>query len=138
MIYKHWSEAPQDARRWPNFPFNELACRCCGEFYYCPETMDRIQRARFFAGRPIFINSGHRCALHNARVGGAPLSEHKKIALDCSIRGYEGELERLLYSLKQAGFTTFGFYGTFVHTDIRQSRFWVTSAGRKTWNGLIS
>lgn len=136
MIYKHWSEAPQDAVRWPNFPFNELACRCCGEFYYDPESLDRIQQARNLAGRPIFINSGHRCALHNARVGGAPLSEHKKIAFDCSLRGHTPD--ELLSALKLADFTTFGFYGTFVHTDIRVNRRWSTAAGRKTWTGLIS
>jgi zinc D-Ala-D-Ala carboxypeptidase len=41
---------------------------------------------------PLVINSGHRCALHNARVGGAPLSLHKRLAFDVALSGHDPPL----------------------------------------------
>lgn len=49
---------------WKNFNAKEMSCRCCGELYYDLETMDKLQRARDFVNRPMFINSTHRCGIH--------------------------------------------------------------------------
>ena len=138
MIVKHHStmEAIWDHERWPNFPPAELSCRCCGEFFYDEESFDLIQKVRTLLGVPCNLNSGHRCAIHNARVGGAPLSSHKKMAFDISIKGHD--LTKLFNAIKEAGFTTYGFYGTFIHVDKRPGRKWSSLAGRKTWIGLIS
>lgn len=67
-----------DAARWPHFAPADIACRCCGEIYIWPEALDTLERLRVAMNAPLNIDSGHRCALHNARVGGAPMSLHKK------------------------------------------------------------
>ncbi len=68
-----------NAERWPHFSAREIACRCCGEILIWPEALDALEALRRAMAAPLVINSGHRCALHNARVGGAPLSLHKKL-----------------------------------------------------------
>jgi zinc D-Ala-D-Ala carboxypeptidase len=121
--------------RWPNFSPKELACHCCGEILYTPEDFDAIQKVRSLLGRPIVINSGHRCPIQNARVGGSPKSQHKRIAFDISIAGHS--LLRLLESCEYAGFTGYGFYQTFLHVDRGRPRKWWTTKGKEKWNGLI-
>ena len=94
------------------------------------------QAARTYANVPFIVNSAHRCWRHNARVGGAPMSMHKKIAFDTAVT--EQTKSVILRALKEAGFTTFGFYGTFIHADKRPGRRWSTAAGRRTWSGLVT
>ncbi len=108
--------------RWPDFSPAEMACRHCGEGFDWPDFMDRLQWARTQCGRPFHILSAHRCALHNARVGGAPLSQHLRLAADISLRGHD--LADLLAALRMAGFTGFGFYTTFLHADLGRKRHW--------------
>jgi hypothetical protein len=141
QIIAHYSEV--DVKHWPwqNFPPDEpyLACPCCGELCIDQDSMDRLQAARNRLGRPIRLNSGHRCIIHNARVGGAPLSEHKRIAFDISLAGHDRG--RVLKALLDSGFTTFGFYQTFIHTDIRSGRRWFGAMPQKEkerWNSVIS
>lgn len=111
-----------DKSRWPNFTSSEMACSHCGEVYHWPEFMDRLQRARVFAAKPFRINSAHRCSLHNARIGGAPLSQHLKLAADIALTGHG---PHVLYQVcKEAGFTGFGFYQTFLHIDLGPRRSW--------------
>lgn len=144
QLFQHFSELPRAGWRWPNFRPDEkalaghlaLACPHCGEFYLDPDAMDALQRLRQHLGRPVYVNSGHRCPIHNARVGGAPLSEHKKIAFDVAIHPHTPG--QLLAAAQAAGFTTFGFYQTFLHCDRRPGRRWITSGGKRTWNGLLT
>ncbi len=123
----HW-----DRRRWPNFSAVEMACRHCAEQYYWPEFMDKLQQARTMLGRPFLIHSAHRCALHNARVGGAPLSQHLKLAVDIGLYGHNPSL--LHRACLQAGFRGFGFYQTFIHVDLGRKRFWYgNSKAKQLW-----
>jgi len=108
--------------RWPDFTKDEVSCRHCAETYFWPEFMDRLQAARNDAGRPFHILSAHRCSLHNARVGGAPLSQHLKLAVDISLHGHDRH--RLLGACRRAGFTGFGYYNTFLHIDLGRPRHW--------------
>ncbi len=108
--------------RWPNFTISELACRHCQEVYVWPEFMDRLQQARYDVARPFDILSGHRCSLHNVRVGGAPLSQHLRLAVDISLIGHDKE--QLLKACQQAGFHGFGYYQTFLHIDLGKPRHW--------------
>lgn len=139
IIIKHYSHITNwDSERYPNFHPSEknLHCPCCGEFCFDTESFDAVQYVRTYIGKPAFINSCHRCLLHNARVGGAPLSRHKLVAFDISI--IKQDKKRVLEGCIKAGFNSFGFYGTFLHVDIRKfPARWVTKEGRKTWNGLI-
>lgn len=116
-----------------NFSPEELACPCCGEFYDDRESIDRLQSARDLAGISFNINSAHRCFLHNARVGGAPLSMHKKIAFDISTRGKDRNA--ILEACKQAGFSGFGFYNSFLHVDCGRARHWYGKGAKELWNG---
>jgi len=107
---------------WPNFSRPEMACRHCGEGYDWPAFMDCLQKARDIVHRPFHILSAHRCALHNARVGGAPLSQHLRLAADIALAGHNPSL--LHRACKEAGFSGFGFYQTFLHVDLGHSRQW--------------
>lgn len=137
-IYPHHSLVPWDYKRWPNFSPEErnLYCPCCGEFYFDVFALDTLQRLRRKVGRPIHINSGHRCALHNARVGGKPRSMHKLIAFDVALSGHR--LIDLLNAARKVGFQGFGFYRTFLHLDLGRGRSWITKGGRETWSGLLT
>jgi len=117
------------AWRWPNFSPRELSCNHCGEYYHDPASLDLLQKFRALLGRPISPNSAHRCPYWNLMVGGTPLSQHKKIAFDIPITS-SNRIE-VLKLLKQAGFSTFGFYNSFIHTDIRPNRTWYGSKEAK-------
>lgn len=139
MIIRHWTEVLWDEKRWPNFSPGEpfLACPCCGEFYYDPISMDKLQKVRYLTGVPLNLNSAHRCPIHNTKVKGALRSQHKKIAFDISLRNqYPG---KLLSACIKAGFNAFGFYGSFLHVDNRPGRraVWISKKGKNTWTGLI-
>lgn len=114
---------------WRNFSRLEMACHHCGEEYYWPEFMDRLQQARALIAKPMVVNSAHRCALYNARIGGAPLSQHLKLAADIALRGQDRG--RLFEVCKQAGFRGFGFYETFLHIDLGAPRHWYGSRKAK-------
>jgi uncharacterized protein YcbK (DUF882 family) len=99
-----------------------MSCRHCGEHYYWPEFMQKLQAARTLVDRPFHILSAHRCSLHNARIGGAPLSEHLRLAADISLQGHDKQA--LLGATRRAGFKGFGFYNTFLHIDLGRPRHW--------------
>lgn len=129
-----------DKNRWPNFAAAEMTCRCgCGEVWWSPADFDAIQRVRRELDRPVSLNSTHRCRRHNAKEGGAPRSEHKRIAFDISLqqpRISTAEMRKLRSILATSGLTTFGLYGSFIHTDRRPGRFWVRPSGEK-WRSLF-
>jgi uncharacterized protein YcbK (DUF882 family) len=123
---------PLSGWRWQSFRPVEMGCRHCAETYYWPEFMDGLQAARDQIGRPFHILSAHRCSLHNARVGGAPLSQHLRLAVDISLHGHDPGV--LYEALRQAGFTGFGFYTTFIHADMGPKRQWFgTHKARTQW-----
>lgn len=65
-----------------HFTVKELRCKCCGRLP--PEVKENIEAlvdsvldpARELFGKPIHVNSGFRCPLHNAAVGGVAKSQH--------------------------------------------------------------
>ncbi len=94
--------------------------------------MDCLERLRKARGTAVVLNSAHRCALHNARVGGAPLSQHKKIAADVRLQGHDPHA--LFKDALASGFSSFGFYITFLHMDLRPGRRWSAKGSERTWN----
>lgn len=122
--------------QWPHFFPEEFACRHCGESYVWDEFLTRLSEARQKTAYPFQILSGHRCALHNARVGGAPLSQHLKLATDISLHGHSRS--KILKACQQAGFTGFGFYQTFLHVDLGRKRYWFGSQHARTqWQRFL-
>lgn len=134
MLYQHYSEIPSSLWRWENFSPDEpgLACPCCGEFFLDFASMDGLQAIRTWLGKPIKLNSGHRCPIHNAHVGGAPLSCHKWFAADINLHGHN---RHTVHDFAQAaGFTGFEFYKTFLHVDRGRPRFWYSQGAKEIWN----
>ena len=136
--------------KWNNFEPAEIACYgnsaenikrytkdcgCGGELFlpayadtnnknmpvYFIQSMDALQRLREAWGKPIILNSAHRCEQHNKRVGGAKKSCHLAIAFDCVIN--TNEQETFVKLAKKCGFNGIGIYPRrgFVHLDIRSS-----------------
>ncbi len=123
-FYASFRDVPAGAWRWPNFAPAEIASKGDGSLKVVPAALDALERARALAGRPLAILSAYRDPLHNARVGGAPLSRHKAgDAFDIALAG--ADQEALAAALKGAGFTGFGLgYRTFVHADLGPHRSW--------------
>ena len=130
-----------DDWQWPNFAPTELACRCArycrGEYWHAPRFLDALEALRAAVGRPLVITSGRRCALHNAAVGGAPLSQHKTaLAVDVSLHGHD---RFKLYGLaKEAGFTGIGKAASFLHLDRRSrpAEWFYGAASKNIWEPL--
>lgn len=131
-LFKHYSEYT-GPWPWSNFTPREVSCRHCGELFldmpecagkYASPALDALQRLRAIWGRPIILNSAHRCAEHNAAVGGAARSRHLGLAFDC--RCHEAEQEAFCNAAEQAGFTGLGRYPErgFVHLDLGPERAW--------------
>ena len=123
-LYDHWSEVPASAWRWPSFTPREIASKGDGSLLLVPEAMDRLQSAREIYDQSMLITSAYRDPIHNARVGGAPRSMHKRgIAFDIALQ--RRPKQPLIQALEIAGFAGLGVrYRTFVHADLGRKRSW--------------
>lgn len=104
-----------------NFYRREFACKCgCGLDSIEMETVEVLQAVRDHFGVPVSITSGLRCKAHNARVGGAPRSQHLTgRAADIKVHGV---MPRAVYEWlvsEYPGRYGVGLYSTFVHVDTR-------------------
>ncbi|MGI0118566.1 PAAR domain-containing protein [Zooshikella sp. RANM57] len=116
---------------WLDISIEHLACKCCGEYYHCSQSLNMLQKAIDIADKTFLLNSAHRCVKHNKEVGGAVNSEHLKIAFDIDVTSIARK--RVYQALQQAGFSTFGFYKQFIHTDKRPGRRWWGEGARPYW-----
>ena len=110
------------------FTTSEMQCPCLCGFGALEEDYDRLlidwlNIIRLLHGKPMIINSGARCATHNAKVGGEPSSAHlphpvtkKCRAADIRISSSQDrhELLRLAYLL---GFQRTGDGTGLIHLD---------------------
>lgn len=143
-------EAPHNPEwPWPNFSPEELACKHCQSLpeELDLELLDKLEILRSVMGKPIRINSGHRCRMHNLAVGGAPYSQHKGLAVDIALQQHNPlELYKTCVSL---GFLGIGLGGTFIHLDMRRkidghqparklTVWYYSESGRKTWQKLLN
>jgi zinc D-Ala-D-Ala carboxypeptidase len=122
MLYHRISLVPTDDWRWPHFTARELACRCHGRFckgayWHDPSFLDALEALRALIGTPLVITSAHRCRLWNAAVGGAPRSQHKRIAVDVALGGHTAAA--LADAAVTCGFTGIGLARNFIHLDRR-------------------
>ena len=113
---------------WDNIQYfkkEEFRCKCgkyCNGYPVEPseELVNVLEKIRKYFGKPVIVNSGIRCATHNANVGGANASQHMKgTAADIVVIGIDPErvakyAETLLP--KTGGI---GRYKTFTHVDVR-------------------
>ena len=105
----------KDFSRW------EFKCKCgCGGFELDSDFLEMLQDARSIAGVRFSINSGYRCEAYNASIGGASKSKHLLgMAADIGTLhpGSQGAF-RILFGLRDAGFTRFKIYSRHIHVDL--------------------
>lgn len=99
-----------------HFKPDEFRCPHCGEVKLERSLCDHLEALRSLIRRPLPIVSGYRCPTHNARVGGAPRSQH--------LLGRAADIPPGLVSERQArqvGFTGIGINAArwVVHVDVR-------------------
>lgn len=79
-----------------------------------------LDPARERLERPIAVNSGFRCVVHNRKVGGASTSQHMRgEAADLRISGKPEELARVI--VKNGVFDQLIIYPTFVHVSYKKN-----------------
>jgi len=106
-----------------NYRFEEFECKCgCGLNLATIELLHVCELVRALnGGVSLPVSSGTRCATYNAKVGGAPYSQHVKgTAADLPVKNPQYIYDRLdklfLYS------HGIGDYSNFIHVDIRQKK----------------
>lgn len=109
-----------------HFSAKELACPCCGRLVVCQMLVDSLEELRGLLQQPLYINSGYRCAEHNASVGGVHNSLHTKgMAADVRASGVSA-LSLFSFALKIPAFAHggIGLYRNerFIHVDVRGKR----------------
>ena len=102
-----------------NFSLHEFECRDGSNLVKLEEELiDKLQKLRVQVGKPIIVNSGYRTSEYNAKIGGAPKSQHMEgKAADIRVIGVTPvQVAKLA---KQVGFRGVGIYDTFTHVDVR-------------------
>ena len=85
-----------------------------------PRLMSVLDAIRERIGKPITVNSGYRCPIHNANVGGVPNSQHVDgTAADLTYDGID--VDYLAQVAEECGADGIGKYWSqgFVHIDTR-------------------
>lgn len=91
----------------------------------CEENLEALVKevlepARAAYGKPIYVNSGYRCSIHNAAVGGASSSQHMRgEAADLRIDGTPEKLARIIVA--NGKWDQLILYPTFVHVSWKRN-----------------
>lgn len=112
-----------------NFKSTEFDCHgkgCCTETPIHEKLVDILQKVRNHFGVSVTVNSGFRCPVHNAKVGGASKNSYHMtgMAADIVVKGVHPVIvARYIDTLNvngRVGCYTFSDKGTgFVHVDVR-------------------
>ena len=108
-----------------HFKASEFTCHHCGTLPdggMATELIDLLEDLRTHFGKPVTINSGYRCPIHNANVGGAKNSQHLLgTAADVVISGVSPST---VYSWADENNPTGGVgkYNSFTHIDVRSGK----------------
>lgn len=93
-----------------------------------------LDPAREKLGRPIMVNSGFRCVVHNRKVGGASTSQHMRgEAADLRFSGKPEELAKVI--VENGVFDQLIIYPTFVHVSNKRNGYNRKEILRKTAGG---
>lgn len=113
---------------WENIQYfkkEEFRCKCgkhCNGYPVEPreELVKVLEKIRKYFGKPVIINSGIRCATHNANVGGANASQHMKgTAADIVVKDVAPERVAMYAETLLPKTGGIGRYKTFTHIDVR-------------------
>lgn len=133
LAWRHWRDV--EPRDWPLefFAPAELASKGDGSLKLVLSAGLALDELRRRLGEPVVLTSAYRDELHNARVGGAPLSRHKwGDAFDIRLAGLDRW--RVLAIARAVGFTGIGYARSFLHVDGGPPREWDYGKGsRATW-----
>lgn len=109
---------------WPNFKPSEFASNGNGMVLINNKSIDSLQLFRNLVGVPVIINSAYRDHAYNKSISGASSSMHL-FGRAFDIRITKSLTREMIHKFaKQAGFTGFGDYNTFVHIDTGRPRYW--------------
>ena len=102
------------------FNTKERVCRCGCGMDVQPGFLKRLDELREKVGHPLTLTSAARCAVHNAKVGGAPKSQHiNGVAADIDTLSLTaGQRYGLLKAALELGFCV-GVNAAFLHIDTR-------------------
>ena len=104
------------------FARKEFKCKCnkCDYSTVDAELLTVITDVREHFGKPVVINSGHRCPAHNKAVGGAANSIHMTgKAADIRVSGVSPDTVHAYLTKKYPGKYGIGKYNSFTHIDTR-------------------
>lgn len=125
-FYEHYSLInTHDPLEWPYLWFTpqELASKGDGSLLVVHDAILKLDDLRGAIGKPIIVSSAYRDPIHNAKVGGAPMSMHKfGRAFDIKLHNHDRAF--LARKAEDVGFTGFGFYNSFLHVDTGRKRWW--------------
>ncbi len=111
-----------------HFDRSEFACADnCGFDAVDIELLSHLEDARHYFGKPITINSGCRCAIHNAHVNGSLKSQHMRgKAVDITVQDTKPDVVAEYFELMFPDSKGIGRYDTWTHFDVR--------AGKARWD----
>jgi uncharacterized protein YcbK (DUF882 family) len=104
-----------------SFDKSEFTCKCghCDGGLMAPAFMVRLEKLRNLFGKPIRINSGYRCVVHNKAVGGVGGSMHLLgRAADLAVSS-DADRYQLLRLATGLGFGGVGILKDALHVDDR-------------------
>lgn len=101
----------------------KLLCTCnkvgCDKRSVNQESLNMVQIVRNLANRPLIINSGGRCPLHDDEVNKSKPADHQKcIGVDVRVHNDDERIQIVILGL-MAGFTAIGVGKGFVHLGNR-------------------
>jgi len=105
-----------------HFDRKEFRCKCgCGQDTVDAELIRVLEDLRrCLMDRPITINSGCRCKVYNALVGGSPKSQHLLgKAADIQVKGIDPSVVADCLEDKYPDRYGIGRYISFTHIDVR-------------------
>jgi len=102
----------------------KLICTCnhieCDKRSVNQSTLNRTEKVRILANRPLIVTSGGRCPNHeNEWVRVTPADHQKRVGIDISVSGGKERAQLVDLGLK-CGFNAIGVAKTFIHLGYRE------------------
>jgi len=111
-----------------NFRVREFDCKgtdCCTQTPVDEKLVEYLQKIRDHFGKPVYITSGYRCPVHNARVANASSGSRHLLGAAADITVEEVDPLAVAQFAESIGVLGIGHYDDFVHIDTRAKKsFW--------------